>query len=196
MAEQEETGGPSRPRTVEVRPAATREFALVLRVAGLVLLVAALAAGWRPEAPAENSSLLPYQDLFHELPEREQIVVRELRVAVEELRAGRDEKGRWLEPDELAELGIAPFDHLVLAAETIRYRWSVLVQDGVRSYRGQPLSSPDLPWLLLRLPEDPALHESLWRHTNRGEDGPIPVHPESAGWREVLTATDNLARLR
>ncbi len=195
-------------RTIEVTQPSSGESHGVLRVALAILIMAQLVARSHPSPHAQQAPLLPYQVSLTSLREREidWILVRELRLALEEICSFRAAEGNWPTPKQLTAEAIPPFGALYLVTGKVAYQWKTQQRAGVLTYLGRPSPSAELPLLLLRFETAPSshrplsrtdrrhtrladgtiVHDSLWLKRDALSPAAAPLRPEMSGWTQVI----------
>ena len=198
-------------REIEVQPpSASSEAFLVTLLGGAIVLVAVYSIGFRVHgwaaAPAQVSDLLPFQQLFRDLPSSEQRTFRALQEGFTEARNLRVRTGAWPQVAALAGDGVPPF--AADALDAAKYHWSFL-QDGLLvNYLGQPTRGHGAPDFLLLIQEPPPvgaelqvagvvdeehellpdgrlLHVTWWKRNAGTAPSGILVRPEIEGWTQI-----------
>jgi len=154
-------------------------------------------------------NLLPYQAVIQSRPSDEQLMFRELQVALIEAEGARSAKGAWPEPDGLAADGIEPFAANPAVKRT-RYRWRLLRNGLFINYIGIPADASAPAWMLLVQEPDPSgqpepfvddedhdrlldgsvLHVSIWNHSQGGKltAASVTRAPQAEGWTQLYAA--------
>ena len=201
-------------RRVEIAALSARdELISVLRAAMAVTAVVwlYLANNPFPAAPggAVQRNLLPYQAVIQSRPADEQLLFRELQVALIEAETARSTSGAWPEPDAMAADGIEPFAANPAVKRTT-YRWRLLHNGLFINYVGIPADASAPAWLLLVQEPDPSgqpepfvddedhdrlldgsiLHVSIWNHLQGGKLTAAGVSraPQAEGWTQLYAA--------
>ncbi|RME07075.1 MAG: hypothetical protein D6812_00705 [Deltaproteobacteria bacterium] len=198
-------------RTVTVPSRPVDETAVVLRCGALLLLLVFLLPQFGRKVEDTQRMLLPYQDPFPRLSPHLWTIFNELRAALEEICALREEEGRWPTPQALSDAFISPFAPILFVeGERLTYTWSFFEQPGLWVYLGQSRDPARFPHLMLRLEvaasgADPRhlaligtdpfhrrladgtiIHYSLWYHTTLPLSPLLAAPPERLGWRQVV----------
>ncbi|RME45832.1 MAG: hypothetical protein D6795_16160 [Deltaproteobacteria bacterium] len=198
-------------RTVTVPSRPVDETAVVLRCGALLVLLILLLPQFGRKVADTERMLLPYQDPFPRLPPRLWTTFNELRAALEEICALREEEGRWPSPQALSDAFIPPFSPILLAdGERLSHAWTFFEGPGIWIYLGRSRDPARSPHLMLRLEAaapgaDPRhlaligtdpfhrrladgtiIHFSLWYHTTLPLSPLLTAPPERLGWRQVV----------
>jgi len=201
-------------RDVEVVTLSARdEFVSVVRagmaVTALVWLY--LANNPFPAIPGDSiqRNLLPFQTVIQNRPPEEQLMFRELQVALLEAEMQRASASAWPDPPAMAEEGIEPFA-VNPAVKRTRYQWRLLRDGLFTNYLGVPSDPSARAWLLLVQEPDPTaqpepfvddedherlltgeiLHVSIWSHADGGKVTAVKAVrvPQAEGWIQLYAA--------
>src|SRR5580765_2162245 len=145
-------------REVEIVTLSARdELISVTRVAMAITAVVWLYLANNPfPAPGDSvqRNLLPFQAVIQSRPPEEQLLFRELQVALLEAETMRASAGAWPEPLAMAEEGIEPFA-VNPAVKRTTYQWRLLRDGLFTNYVGVPGDSSARAWMLLVQEPDP-----------------------------------------
>jgi hypothetical protein len=200
-------------RVLEVQPPSTAAETLGVVRAGLVIVLAASFAIFAPrggKAAGQAWPLLPYQQLFVDLPATDQRIIRSLREAMIEAENARSQTKVWPEVAALSQQGIPPFAPDPIDGKA--YAWTRSQAGLYVNYRGSPQAEGRPELLLLFVEPDPAaarmpgdrpppvdeqhhtladgtaLHVSLWlRRAKPARDDRVVSFPAGSGWTQILS---------
>ena len=209
-------------REIEIRPpSASSEAFIVTLLGGAIILVAIYSIGFRlhgwAAAPAQVSDLLPFQQLFRDLPGPEQRTFRALQEGFTEARNVRAHTGAWPPVSALAADGVPPFAEDAL--DPAKYRWTFLRDGLLLNYLGQPTRGHGAPDFLLLIQEPPPvgaemsgsgvvdeehellpdgrlLHVTYWKRNTGPAPSGILVRPEIEGWTQIRIGQQGVQQVK
>ncbi len=164
-----------------------------------------------PSAPegALQRNLLPFQAVIQSRAPDEQLLFRELQVALLEAETTRSTKGQWPDAEAMTADGIEPFAANPAVKRT-KYQWRLLRDGFFTNYIGIPADASAPAWLLLVQEPDPTaqpepfvddedhdrlldgsvLHVSIWNHRDGGRLSAASLVrvPQNEGWTQLYAA--------
>lgn len=197
-------------RDVEItRLSARDELISVLRAAMGITAITWLYLANNPfpsTGGALQRNLLPFQAVIQSRPADEQLLFRELQVALIEAETRRSSAGAWPDAAAMAEEGIEPFA-VNPAVRRTPYQWRLLRDGFFVNYVGIPADPAKPAWLVLVQEPDPTaqpepfvddedhdrllngeiLHVSIWSHADGGKLSVANVvrAPQAEGWIQL-----------
>lgn len=155
---------------------------------------------------ALQRNLLPFQAAIQSRSPEEQLMFRELQVALIEAETRRSSAGAWPGTAAMAEEGIEPFA-VNPAVRRTPYQWRLLRDGFFVNYVGIPADPAKPAWLMLVQEPDPdaqpepfvddedhdrllhgeILHVSIWSHADGGKLTAASVvrAPQAEGWIQL-----------
>jgi hypothetical protein len=199
-------------RDVEISPMSARDELISVARAGMAIAVSValyLANNPFPSgAGVIQRNLLPFQALVQSRSPAEQLIFRELQVALLEAEGVRSSKGSWPEPAAMAAEGIEPFA-VNPAIKGPAYQWRLLRDGRFINYTGVAGQASAPAWLILVQEPDPSvqpdvfvddeehdrlldgsiLHVSIWIHPTEVKASAVAVRvPQAEGWIQLYAA--------
>ncbi|WP_110995156.1 DUF6162 family protein [Pseudomonas sichuanensis] len=178
-------------RAQVVRPAgAGHETLYVLLTAALILLLAASVVALRGEREDEQAVAAHQLDARRDLNAAEQGLHTDLWVAVEEIRALREETGSAPQVAELADAGLPPFVTDASSQSRGSLQWALL-DNG--AYLGRSQAPEVAGSLLLILPQTADAQPDVWLRRDSSAMAPDALDSATliaAGWRQIVTHYD------
>jgi hypothetical protein len=178
-------------RAQVVRPAgAGHETLYVLLAALLIVALAAGVVSLRGERDDEQPIAAHQLDARRDLNAAEQGIHTDLWVAVDEIRALRDEAGAAPGVEALAEEGLPPFVADASSQSRGSHQWSQLPGS---AYLGRSQDPTVAGSFLLIVPGTDEAQPDLWLRRDSSAMAPDSLAPDTliaAGWQQVVTHYD------
>jgi len=208
------TGPPPAIRTVEVLPPSQSDETVgVFLTAAFVVLCVIYTLAFQLYGTASSlgdragaNGLLPFQQLFRDLPSKEQRVFRAMQEGQQEAMRARAAEGAWPTVEALAALGIPPFAPDVLDKSALSW---AQYRDGLTgNYVGVPAAGTDMPAFLILIQEPPLgggeqvvpsvvdeehqllpdgtlLHVTYWKRPRESLRPGLVIDPALSGWSQI-----------
>ncbi|MDF0729684.1 DUF6162 family protein [Pseudomonas entomophila] len=178
-------------RAQVIRPAgAGHETLYVLLAALLLLAVAATVVSLRGER-VDEQAIESYQvDARRDLNAAEQGIYTDLHVALDEIRALREETAEVPSVEALAEEGLPPFVDDASSASRGRHQWQWLSSG---AYLGSSQDAEVAGSFLVILPGDGDGAGDVWLRRDRSAQAPDDLGRDAliaAGWQQVVSHYD------
>lgn len=178
-------------RAQVVRPAgAGHETLYVLLAAVLIVVLAASVVAVRGEREDEQPIAAHQLDARRDLNAAEQGLHTDLWVAVDEIRALREDNGVAPDAQALTDEGLPPFVNDASSQSRGSHRWSLLANG---AYLGRSQDAAVAGSILLILPPGNETQPDVWLRRDSNAVAPDDLSHDAliaAGWRQIVTHYD------
>ncbi|MCF1489328.1 DUF6162 family protein [Pseudomonas sp. AA27] len=178
-------------RAQVVRPAgAGHETLYVLLAALLIVVLAASVVAARGEREDEQAIAAHQLDARRDLNAAEQGIHTDLWVAVEEIRALREDNGTAPDAQALAEEGLPPFVNDASSQSRGSHQWSLLANG---AYLGRSQDTQVAGSFLVILPAASDAQPDVWLRRDSTALPPDALDSDAliaAGWQQIVTHYD------